>query len=354
MENPGAAASAVRPPSRVAAAALISVLSIALAEVLLGSSPWGLVHPVQLVYLLPVYGGQVLLIGTLVLRRQPHPTLPALWSAGVVMGLYEFYITRVAWGYHDWGTPEPVAGVDIVALLVVLMFWHPFMAFILPLALAEQALLREPRLMGLLLRRDRRAGWRSGRGWTWAGVLAAAVVSGGYMFEQGSPLVAAGALASAAVAVWLAMRFARRRQKADSWDQVLPTRAGLVWVGAVVALYFAPFVAWAVWWEPVPWRQQAAAWVLYALFAALTVRSLRVSAPERMVRVASGRVWWWRFAVFLPVAVGLSLSPVAHAVAVALVSLGGIAVAVWMFVRAVRGAVLVRRPVASLDVHRRF
>lgn len=114
---------------------LLSVLSVAIAEVSVASAPLAFVNPVEGAFLLIFYGSHLLILAWLTFRSG-WPSLPALWFAGVLFGLYEFYITKVLW-VPPWGDVVTVGYVDIISLVVLAFFWHPFMAFILPLAVGE-------------------------------------------------------------------------------------------------------------------------------------------------------------------------------------------------------------------------
>ncbi len=114
---------------------LLSVLSVAIAEVSVASAPFAFVNPFETLFLTLFYGSHLLVFAWLTFKRG-WPTLTALWLAGVLFGLYEFYITKVLWS-PPWGDTISFAHVDVLALIVLAFFWHPFMAFIFPLSIAE-------------------------------------------------------------------------------------------------------------------------------------------------------------------------------------------------------------------------
>ena len=114
---------------------LLGFISVALAEVSVASAPYAFVNPVETVFLTLFYGSHLLLFAWLSFRRG-RPSLTVLWLGGVLFGLYEFYITKVLWA-PPWGDTISLAHIDIVALIVLAFFWHPFLAFIFPLAAGE-------------------------------------------------------------------------------------------------------------------------------------------------------------------------------------------------------------------------
>ncbi len=323
--------------TRKAAAVLITVLSIALAEVSIGSDPWGLINPLQWVLLVPVYGAQTILVGVVVLRRRPLPTLAALWCAGVVMGLYEFYITRVLWD-QPWDTVVNPHLVEVPALLVVAGFYHPFVSVIMPLLLAEQVLVREPTLPAMFPAWVRRGGRL--RGWVWF-ATAGVVAGGGY--ASGNALVVV-ALVPSALVVWAVVAWAARAPKVETLAEALPGKRGIAIATALVVLVFTPFVALAQWGgDRVSAPRQIAALALYAAFVLLAWRNLRHAAAPVVVRMPRDGTWWlMRVGLFVVVAVASApLKPMAI-VAVVLVWGVGIVVAVVMLARSIAGAL--RRP----------
>jgi len=77
-----------------------------------------------------------------IVYRFGQPRLTTLFLAGTIFGLYAAYITKVLWS-PPWG-PDPlqIGGIAFVATFVLVLFWHPVMAFIVPQLVAERALTR--------------------------------------------------------------------------------------------------------------------------------------------------------------------------------------------------------------------
>lgn len=314
---------------------LITTLSIALAEVSIASSPWGLVFPPAWLLLVPVYGAQPLLVAVIVLRHGRRPTLTALWCAGVVMGLYEFYITQVLWT-PPWVDPPYVTLIDPTTFVVVSMFWHPFVATILPIVLAEQIMAREPRLAGLFPRRIRAFG-RRGR---WVALVFLAVVSGG-MYGQVLPAWTAIALGVSALVVWGVVVWARRAGPVEDFAaEALPNRAGVRWIVAILVVFFGIFIVVANTSEPVSGARQLAAVVCYAFFVLLAWRNLRHRRVAPTTRLAALPVGVWPAVAYVAIASAMALTPVFPTVVatVAVWVVGG-ATALTMFGLAVVGAI---------------
>ena len=61
------------------------------------------------------------------------PLFPSLYLAGAIFGMYEAYLTKVLWN-PPWGDALiTTGGVGIIETVVLVLFWHPFLAFIVPL-----------------------------------------------------------------------------------------------------------------------------------------------------------------------------------------------------------------------------
>jgi len=323
---------------RWAAALLVTVLSIGLAEVTCGNEPWALVNPVGWILLVPVYGVQTLLIATIVLRVNPRPTLMALWSVGVVMGLYEFYITHVLWD-APWIEGVNTGPLEVTELLVISMTWHPFMAVILPILLTEQVMVRFPTLASALPPRLRRLGPRA----SWGALTFLALLGAGHFFNEGRPWAAAVFLPISAAVVWGTVVLARRVGKVDTLADVMPTRAGVVGMAACLAVLFGAFIAVANIGtedlERVSWERQAVAIELYALFVLLAIRNLRHRSDGSVVRFrwipVSRRTILW----YIGIASVMAFVPFSFFLGPAVLWYGGSFLAPVLFVLAVRGAV---------------
>jgi predicted membrane channel-forming protein YqfA (hemolysin III family) len=116
---------------------LLGCLSVIFAEVSCYSSPFPFTTGWGLGVVLPLYGLHTLVLGAIVLKAK-KVTLQALFTAGMLFGLYEAIITKVLWN-PTWGPSEPmIAGVAGLQTAVLVLFWHPWFAFILPLMAGER------------------------------------------------------------------------------------------------------------------------------------------------------------------------------------------------------------------------
>jgi len=126
--------------SKGAAAAILLAgsLSVLCAEVFSGASVLWFINPASWAFMFPLYLAHLLLFFNLaVLFRRT--SLSSLYLWGVLFGMYESWITKVTWaGYMgqqpQWGT---VLGFAPAEFLIIVLFWHPVMSFIVPIFLFE-------------------------------------------------------------------------------------------------------------------------------------------------------------------------------------------------------------------------
>ncbi len=323
-------------------AVLVATLSIALAEVSIASSPWGLLLPLAWILLVPVYGMQVLLLATIVLRTNARPTLTALWSAGLIMGLYEFYITLVLWNSTDYDNPY-TGLVHWPSLIVITGFWHAFVSTIAPIILAEQVMARQPRLAGLLPRPLRALGPR-GR---WVALVIVGVISGG-MYGTVEPMITAFALGGSLLVVWGVVVWARRAGPVEDFARdALPNRAGLGWITTILAMVFGLFILYANTADGISAPRQLFAAGCYVVAGLLLWRNLRHRREVPVTRLALMPVGAAAGLTYVAIAAVVAWVPgVPVAVAVVVIYLGGALVALGMLIAAIWGAILpTRKPV---------
>ena len=138
MEDQAIEVNAVSGPTRrhrVLFCIILGCLSTFFAEVISGSYPYPFTTPWGLIGVWPLYTLHTLILASIIFRMG-RPRFSTLFIAGCIFGMYEAYITKVLWT-PPWNDEVfRVAGVAIVELGVISFFWHPFMAFIVPLAVA--------------------------------------------------------------------------------------------------------------------------------------------------------------------------------------------------------------------------
>lgn len=118
---------------------LIGCLSILFAEVFSGSSHRWITSSWGAIFTFILYTAHVLFLLSLALKfRRMH--LSQLYLFGVILGLYESWITKVLWaGYIDSEGPGfgTLFGLSIPEFPILVFFWHPLMSFLLPILVFE-------------------------------------------------------------------------------------------------------------------------------------------------------------------------------------------------------------------------
>jgi hypothetical protein len=117
---------------------LLGALSVILAEVVSFSSPFAFFDLWGLLVVYPLYTVHVLVLAYIIFRRH-RVTLHSLLLAGAILGMYEAYLTKVLWS-PTWGEmPWVMGGLYLGQTAILVLFWHPLMAFALPVVVAENA-----------------------------------------------------------------------------------------------------------------------------------------------------------------------------------------------------------------------
>lgn len=116
---------------------LLGSLSVILAEVVSFSAAFPFFDPWGLFVVYPLYTLHVLVLAALIFRRH-RVTFYSLFLTGALLGMYEAYLTKVLWDPF-WAPDIQVvfAGVYVVHTAILVLFWHPLMAFMLPVMTAE-------------------------------------------------------------------------------------------------------------------------------------------------------------------------------------------------------------------------
>ncbi|MFX0071540.1 MAG: hypothetical protein ACFFAO_10665 [Candidatus Hermodarchaeota archaeon] len=118
---------------------LIGCLSMFLAEVFAGSSQMWFIDAWSLIVTFPLYLAHLLFFLNLSIKTK-KTSIPQLYLWGVLFGLYESWITKVLWfGYPNAEGPTIalVGGIAISEFLVLVLFWHPILAFVMPILIFE-------------------------------------------------------------------------------------------------------------------------------------------------------------------------------------------------------------------------
>ena len=106
------------------------------AESTISSSVFLFAQPWSLLVTVPLYALHAILLAWLITRRR-NPPFYLIYFAGAVFGLYEAYVTKMLF-HHAWDSPQwTYAGVSWFAFPLLVFWYHPLFAFIVPLFLSE-------------------------------------------------------------------------------------------------------------------------------------------------------------------------------------------------------------------------
>jgi hypothetical protein len=129
---------------------LLAVFSTFFAEVTVGSSPLVFWKLDGWLITVPVYGLHILVLSPLIIRAGRVPAWQSIYLAGTIVGLYEAYMTKILWS-PTWNLNAfRLGGVAVLETLMLVLFWHPVMAFLVPLIFSEKLLNLQPGIIPTL------------------------------------------------------------------------------------------------------------------------------------------------------------------------------------------------------------
>ena len=254
---------------------ILGSLSVYFAEVVSGSDIFPFFKPLSWILVFPLYTLHTLVLWTAVFRHGKG-WLYALFPAGALFGLYEAYITKILWS-PTWN-PDPirVSGVALIETLLLVLFWHAFMAFIIPLFLAETSLTSSREVFSLLPGQAKRI-LVSKRAPTLAYVLAFVA---GILQSTGAPTpfdsLASGILNSAFLIVLISM-WKRRGGTRYHLRDLLPGPKGFKLLLALLVVDYIVLGALLRPEETPGIGAQATIWALYLFFSLLLYLGVRRS-----------------------------------------------------------------------------
>ncbi len=268
-------------PLKVGFWLLLGMLSTAFAEVVVGSSPYPFFSPWGILITTPLYTLHILVLTTILVRFRML-TWQGLCFAGALFGLYEAYITKVLFD-PPWGQEVALSlgGVAWAHVVLLVLWWHPLMAFFVPLLVAETLLTGSRSVLDVLPARVRAALTSGKRLLRW--VVGFAVGCG--LLTSGSPtglgtavfsIVSNGLLLLLLIWLWRTRGTGTRYTMAS----LLPGTKGLVvCIMLLIVLYL--FTGRVIRPESLPGMTgNVVIAVLYALLAAALIRCRAFYRPE--------------------------------------------------------------------------
>jgi hypothetical protein len=279
---------------------ILGMLSTFFAEVTAGSTPLPFFSPVGLVLVFPLYFLHTLFFFSVVWSFG-RPTLGALYAAGMLFGMYEAYLTKVVWtSYSADGPMVTVAGIALFETLLLVLFWHSVLAFMLPVFIGETYLTRSRETVGLLPGSVRKRGKM---------LLVLLLIWGGLFTSVNSPSVMRSVLSTCGSgAVVLALMFVWRRTGGNRYAMrdLLPNRRGLVAIAAAMVLMYVGYTR-ILEWDKLPgWGPQVTVWLIYAGLIWLLARNLRRSR-DRQPAESRTEIGWKTPVLFLLIYVAAAI-----------------------------------------------
>lgn len=159
---------------------VLSAYSTFFAEVFAGSDMFPFFNIWGILIVVPLYGLHSILL-TSIIFRYGKPTLSTLVPAGMLVGLYEAYMTKVLW-QPSWDAALILGEVAWVEMIVLVFWWHTWFSFISPLLLSEKLLTNTSQILNSLPEKL----YRFFKGWQ--GYLAL-IIFGGIFQSINSPSV---------------------------------------------------------------------------------------------------------------------------------------------------------------------
>jgi hypothetical protein len=278
---------------------LTGMVSVVFVEVPAGSTMFPFFTVWGMLVVLPLYLLHSVFL-TAVVFRFGRPNFWTLYSAGILYGMYEAYITKVLWTSFRPEGPFYTAGGIALFETILLVFWlHPILAFVVPMLFTELLCTNSSeiaqglpaRVRGLLQRHPAR----------WIGLLMAFL---GFMQFVNSPSVWQSFLSGAGNSLVLGLALLGWRKSGGagfSLRELLPGPKGLR-IYAIVLLVWYLFWGVAIKPKSIPgvFPGQLTIWLIYAAVLFIFYRCLQRSRVGSVASSGGGEtlgppfVFSWR------------------------------------------------------------
>ncbi len=291
---------------------LIGMFSVMFVEVPVGSTMFPFFTIWGMLVVLPLYLLHSVFLVAVVFRFG-RPNFWTLYSAGTLYGMYEAYITKVLWtSFRPEGPVWSVGGIALIETIVLVLFLHPLLAFVVPMFFTEVLCTSSSEIaQGLPARVRASIGKHPVR---WIGLLMAFL---GLMQFINSPSVLQSFISGAGncVVLGLALRWWRKSGGA-AWSlrELLPGAKGLRIFGAVLLGWYV-LAGFAINRQSIPGilHGQLTIWLIYAGLLLIFVRCLRASRPASLASAEAGvspgapfRFSWRGFVLACALATGVT------------------------------------------------
>ena len=264
---------------------ILGAFSTFFAEVVAGSTPFPFFVPWGILMVFPLYFLHTLFFFCIV-WSYGKPTLGSLYAAGLLFGMYEAYLTKVVWtSYSPDGPMLSVGGIALFETLLLVLFWHSVLAFMLPLFIGETYLTKSRELVGLLPQWVRRRGKLL---FTllliWAGLFTSV--------NSPSPLNSIlSTLSSGGVLLILMVLWKKTGGDNYSMRELLPGRKACKVIAVFLILMYVGYTR-LIHWDKLPGiGPQFIVWAIYAALIWLLINNIRKSRQEKIAATTVGFSW---------------------------------------------------------------
>ena len=216
---------------------LIGMISVIFVEVPAGSTMFPFFTVWGMLVVLPLYLLHSVFLVAIVFRWG-RPNFWTLYSAGTLYGMYEAYITKVLWtSFRPEGPFLTVGGIALFETIILVLFLHPLLAFVVPMFFTEALCTNSSEIAGGLPTRV-----RVGIEKHPARVIGLLMALLGFMQFINSPSVMQSFLSGAVNSVVLGLALLWWRKSggaAFSLRELLPGPKGMIIFGGVLLGWYA-------------------------------------------------------------------------------------------------------------------
>ena len=274
---------------------MLGLLSTFFAEVISGSAPFPFFSVWGVLMIVPLYFLHTIVLISIVFRYG-KPWFWLLYSAGMLFGMYEAYMTKVLWiSFLPEGPPVTFLGVGVIEFFVLVLFWHALFSFIFPVVIGETILTKSresfqglPQWLQL---------WSKKKSFLVVSVLLVG------LFTLTNAISFVHTFFALLLSIGIIALFAwiwRRRTKGLQYTMrdLLPSGKQLAILSIILALDYV-FTFFAINFDRLPgFVPQLAIWIVYAIIFVLFFRALAVSKTLSYVTTKTSLTSWKRFVQF--------------------------------------------------------
>lgn len=263
---------------------ILGALSSVVAEVVAASDPYPFFRAWGWSMTIPVYTLHILVLSFFLFGiGKRKVTLPSLFLAGMIFSMYEAYISKVIWNptFGQDTMALKVGGLAVLQTAILVLFYHPFMSFMIPLFLGENLFTSSSETFQALPRILQRV-LGSARGFLWA-IGLFAIYCGAFQASGAKTVKVSLTSGSSAVAVLFLLGVIwhwMRRGRNYSLRELLPSKLeGTVLCLLLLVDYLA--TGFLIRPEALPRTllPHVTVWAMYAAWISLLYFNIKHSAP---------------------------------------------------------------------------